>query len=87
MVAAARYHPLGKCIATTSLLAYIITSKYADRLPSIASICRPFSHEIGRNTMANWVIRLDGISPLIKLAREQQNQGNYIQVMKRAFKS
>jgi transposase len=25
-------HPLGKCTATTSLLAYIITSKYADGL-------------------------------------------------------
>ena len=30
--------------------------------------------------MANWVIRLDEVfHPLIKLAREQQNQGNYIQ--------
>jgi transposase len=34
IVAAARpAHPLGKCIATPSLLAYLITSKYADGLP------------------------------------------------------
>src|SRR5690554_6393483 len=25
-------HPLGKCVATSSLLAYLITSKYADSL-------------------------------------------------------
>ncbi len=34
VIAAARSkHPLGKCIATPSLLAYLITSKYADGLP------------------------------------------------------
>ena len=83
MVAAARpTHPLGKCIATTSLLAYIITSKYADGLPlyRLNNMLARLGHEIGRNTMANWVIRLDEVfHPLIKLAREQQNQGNYIQ--------
>ena len=37
-------------------------------------------HEIGRNNMANWIIRLDDVfKPLINLMREQQNLGCYIQ--------
>ena len=75
-------HPLGKCIATTSLLAYIITSKYADGLPlyRLDGMLSRLGHEIGRNNMANWIIRLDGVfKPLINLMREQQNHGRYIQ--------
>ncbi|WP_017446857.1 IS66 family transposase [Gayadomonas joobiniege] len=83
MVAATRpVHPLGKCIATTSLLAHIITSKYADGLPlyRLNNMLARLGHEIGRNTMANWVIRLDEVfQPLITLARQHQNQGNYLQ--------
>jgi transposase len=33
-------HPLGKCTATTSLLAYIITSKYADGYSGYGKVCR-----------------------------------------------
>ena len=75
-------HPLGKCIATTSLLAYIITSKYADGLPlyRLDGMLARLGHEIGRNNMANWIIRLDDVfKPLINLMREQQNLGHYIQ--------
>ncbi|TPE49024.1 IS66 family transposase [Maribrevibacterium harenarium] len=75
-------HPLGKCVATTSLLAYIITSKYADGLPlyRLDGMLARLGHEIGRNNMANWIIRLDDVfKPLINLMREQQNLGRYIQ--------
>ena len=75
-------HPLGKCVATTSLLAYIITSKYADGLPlyRLDGMLARLGHEIGRNNMANWIIRLDDVfKPLINLMREQQNLGHYIQ--------
>jgi transposase len=33
LVATRPVHPLGKCSVTTSMLAYSITSKYADGLP------------------------------------------------------
>ncbi len=75
-------HPLGKCVATTSLLAYIITSKYADGLTlyRLDGMLARLGHEIGRNNMANWIIRLDDVfKPLINLMREQQNLGRYIQ--------
>lgn len=84
IVAAARpVHPLGKCIATTSLLAYIITSKYADGLPlyRLDGMLARLGHQVGRNNMANWIIHLDNMfKPLITLARELQNQEQYIQV-------
>ncbi|CUB06870.1 Transposase [Marinomonas fungiae] len=75
-------HPLGKCVATTSLLAYVITSKYADGLPLylLDGMLARLGYEMRRNNMANWIIRLDDVfKPLINLMREQQNLGRYIQ--------
>lgn len=75
-------HPLGKCIATTSLLAYIITSKYADGLPlyRLESMLKRHGHEVSRTSMAHWIIRLDDVfSPLINLMREEQNSSDYLQ--------
>ena len=71
LVAAVRpVHPLGKCTATTSLLAYVITSKYADGLPlyRLEHMLKRLGHEISRTSMAHWVIRLDDVfKPLINL--------------------
>ena len=64
LVAAARpVHPLGKCTATPSLLAYIITSKYADGLPlyRLEHMFKRLGHEISRTNMAHWIIRLDDV--------------------------
>lgn len=75
-------HPLGKCIATTSLLAYIITSKYADGLPlyRLEQMLKRLGHEVGRTSMAHWIIRLDDVfRPLINLIREVQNSSHYLQ--------
>jgi len=75
-------HPLGKCTATTSLLAYIITSKYADGLPlyRLEHMLKRLGHEISRTSMAHWVIRLDDVfKPLINLMREVQNNSDYLQ--------
>jgi transposase len=75
-------HPLGKCTATTSLLAYIITSKYADGLPlyRLEHMLKRLGHEISRTSMAHWVIRLDDVfKPLIHLMREVQNSSDYLQ--------
>ncbi|UQG58267.1 MULTISPECIES: IS66 family transposase [unclassified Marinobacter] len=83
LVAAARpIHPLGKCTATTSLLAYVITSKYADGLPlyRLEHMLKRLGHEISRTSMAHWVIRLEDVfKPLINLMREVQNSSDYLQ--------
>ncbi|EWH01126.1 transposase IS66 [Halomonas sp. BC04] len=75
-------HPLGKCVATTSLLAYLITSKYADGLPlyRLEKMLGRLGHEVSRTSMANWIIRLEGVfKPLIHLMREAQNGSDYLQ--------
>ncbi len=76
-------HPLGKCYASTSLLAYIIVAKYADGLPlyRLESILKRYSHgfEISRSNMAHWIVRLSTLfQPLINLMREIQNSGEYL---------
>lgn len=76
-------HPLGKCIATPSLLAYIVTSKYADGLPLYRQeqMFRRLGQEVSRTSMAQWVIRLDAVfQPLMNLLRETQNSATYLQV-------
>ena len=75
-------HPLGKCSVTTSLLAYIITSKYADGLPlyRLERMLKRLGHEVSRTNMAHWIIRLDDVfKPLIHLMREVQNSCSYLQ--------
>ena len=83
IVAAKRpVHPLGKCIASPSLLAYIITSKYADGLPLYRQeqMLKRLGHEVSRTSMAHWIIQLDGVlQPLMNLMREVQNSGSYLQ--------
>lgn len=75
-------HPLGKCIATPSLLGYIITSKYADGLPlyRLEQMFKRLGQEVSRTSMAHWIIRLDEVfQPLINLLREEQNHATYLQ--------
>ena len=75
-------HPLGKCIASVQLLAYILVAKYADALPlyRLEQILKRYGGNISRTTMANWVIRLDDVfKPLMNLLHEHQLEGNYLQ--------
>lgn len=75
-------HPLGKCIATPSLLGYIITSKYADGLPlyRLEQMFKRLGQEVSRTNMAHWIIRLDEVfQPLMNLLREEQNHATYLQ--------
>ncbi len=84
LVAAARQpHPLGKCIASVALLAYILVAKYADGLPlyRLEKILARYGGSISRTAMANWIIRLDDVfKPLINLLHEQQRSGDYLQM-------
>ena len=83
IVAAPRpVHPLGKCFAHPSLLAYLITAKYADGLPlhRLEGILKREGHGVSRSVMAHWIIRLeDVLRPLINLMREEQNGYRYLQ--------
>jgi len=83
IISAARpVHPLGKSIASTGLLAYILVSKYADALPlyRLEHILKRYGGSISRTTLANWMIRLDDVfKPLINLLREHQLSANYLQ--------
>lgn len=75
-------HPLGKSVASTSLLAYLITAKYADGLPlyRLEQMLKRLGHEVSRTSMAHWIIRLDEVfKPLINLMRESQNTSDYLQ--------
>ena len=75
-------HPLGKCFASTSLLAHIITAKYTDGLPLYRQekIFKRLGADVSRSNMAHWVVRLTEVfQPLINLMRETQNSCNYIQ--------
>ena len=75
-------HPLGKCIASVSLLAYILIAKYADALPlyRLEKILERYGGNISRTAMANWIIRLDDVfKPLINLLQEHQRGGDYLQ--------
>ena len=75
-------HPLGKCIASVQLLAYILISKYADALPlyRLEKILKRYGGDITRTTLATWIIRLDDVfKPLINLMREHQLSGDYLQ--------
>ena len=84
MVAAQRpVHPLGKCFASTPLLANIMVSKYADGLPLYRqeSLLKRYGHVVSRSNMAHWMIRLeDVLKPLITLMRESQNASDYLQM-------
>ena len=75
-------HPLGKCIASVSLLAYILTAKYADALPlyRLEKILGRYGGQISRTAMANWIIRLDDVfKPLVNLLQEHQRGSDYLQ--------
>jgi len=80
--AARPVHPLGKCLASTDLLAWVLASKYADALPlyRLEGILKRHGGRVSRTTMANWIICLDDVfKPLINLLREQQLDSDYLQ--------
>jgi transposase len=75
-------HPLGKSIASISLLAYLIVAKYCDALPlyRLEKILERYGGDITRTSMANWIIRLSHVLiPLINLMKEHQLTSDYLQ--------
>ncbi|ASJ70363.1 IS66 family transposase [Granulosicoccus antarcticus] len=76
-------HPLGKAIASTALLAFIIVSKYCDCLPlyRLEGILKRYGGSITRATMANWMIRLSlQLQSLVNLLQEVQLTADYLMI-------
>jgi transposase len=66
--------PIPKSNASPGLLAYIATSKYQDALPlyRLEDIIQRAGVELGRNTLANWMIKAGTlIQPLLNLMLDQ----------------
>ncbi len=73
--------PIEKSIASAGLLAYLIVCKYADGLPLYRqeAIFRRLGIELGRNTMATWIIRCSELlQPLINLIQERIQNASVI---------
>jgi transposase len=67
--------PIPKSNASPGLLAYIVIAKFLDGLPlyRLAKIFARFGVDLGRGTMAGWMIKMgDLIAPLINLMNETQ---------------
>jgi transposase len=67
--------PIPKSNASPGLLAYIVIAKFLDGLPlyRLEKIFARFGVDLGRGTMAGWMIRMgDMIVPLINLMNETQ---------------
>jgi len=88
---------LPKSIASASLLAYIMVSKFCDHLPfyRLSTILDRFGVLIGRGSMAAWMIKVaDLLQPLFNLLHEKLLEGDYlgmdetrVQVLKECGKS
>jgi len=75
-------HPLGKSIASVSLLAYLIIAKYCDGLPlyRLEGILKRYGGSINRSTMATWLIRLSQqMQCVVNLLQEEQLSADYLQ--------
>ena len=76
-------HPLGKCLASVTLLAFILVSKYADALPlyRLEGILQRYGVRISRTSLAHWMVRLGNevLPPLIELLRQYQLTADYLQ--------
>jgi transposase len=71
-----------KSLATPSLLAHIVTAKFVDGLPLYRqeSQFERLGIDLGRATMAGWMIRLGGehVVPLVNLLNDQMLEGPLI---------
>ena len=75
--------PIPKSNASPGLLAYIVIAKFLDGLPlyRLANIFARFGVDLGRGTMAGWMIRMgDLIVPLINRMNETQLSYDILQM-------
>lgn len=76
-------HPLGKCAASTSLLAYILVNKYCDAMPlyRMNKVLKRHGACVSDTSLANWMVGLGGVlTPLVKLIQHRLMQGPLLQI-------
>ena len=74
--------PIPKSIATPSLLAHTIISKFENHLPLYRQerIWQSFDIDLPRCTLSNWILKVgDLVTPLIEKMKEYIVNGNYTQ--------
>lgn len=74
---------LPKAMASSSLIAYIITAKYVDALPLYRQekIFERISADLNRQTMARWLIKVSKqLIPLYNLLQERLLEADYLQI-------
>lgn len=75
-------HPIGRSVASTNLLAWVVIAKYADALPlyRLEKILARYGGQITRTTLANWIIRLSvTVRPLLCRLEAQLMKADYVQ--------
>jgi len=76
--------PLPKSMASAGMLAYVLTSKYADGLPlyRMEGMLKRIGVEIPRSTLASWAVKAGTglVQPLINLMQERALASGYIQM-------
>jgi len=74
-------HPVPGAMGSINLMCYVLVSKYCDGLPLYRqeSILARYGGELGRATLANWIISLARpLQALVNLIRDHQLAGNII---------
>jgi transposase len=75
--------PIPKSLASPGLLAHVVVSKYQDALPLYRQeqILQRIGVELGRATLANWMIEAGQlIQPLVNLMRDRLLAGDLVQM-------
>jgi transposase len=71
-----------KSVASPSLLAHVVTSKYVDGLPLYRQekMLARLGLELPRSTLASWVVKLgDRVEPLLERMREEIRHHDFVQ--------
>ena len=81
-VAALPAQPIPKSVASPSLLAHVVTSKYVDGLPLYRQekMLQRLGLEMPRSTLASWVVKLgERVEPLLERMREEIRRNDFVQ--------
>ncbi len=78
-------HLIPQSIATSSLLAYLITTKFEDGIPLYqqANVFKEFGFDISKETISSWLLEVaKACKPLIELMYSQVQEDKYLHIHK-----
>ena len=81
-IAALPPQPIPKSVASPSLLAHVVTSKYVDGLPLYRQekMLQRLGLDLPRSTLASWVVKLgERVEPLLERMREEIRRCDFVQ--------